>query len=1012
MKVFENQRIFKKLIIVFLSILIISIFVPNIVEAKNGAKGVGGILLDPLMSMFVGLSDGAITLLQKLILHTDGALIQVNSSASGIAKILGIVVAAVIIIGGVAAVIASGGTALAVASGVLTVIKSGAIAGVITFFISGYIANAALPEDFVLPQIKLSPYEIFANQIPLFDVDFFNPMDKQTKTTIVEPAKVEETKIDLDYKEETEGDKKYAKFNFAEHDFKVDITNAKEPQSALDAALYKDKTAVIGEAVYQYFKDNGESIGDTSVNGQNSAVFQIKTDSNTYKIKVYASGTGNAVKTTYDYYQNITTPAKTETVVLESTAYQLRKVVANWYIILRNMSLVALLSILVYVGIRIMISSTAADKSKYKQMLIDWVVAICLLFVLHYIMAFANLAVKKIIDVVDSTSVVKDESKLPNDYKDGRELSQDGAALNKGPQLFEITQKKQVNKAWEVLVEQRSKTTGVAESETEFYNLFKENNTKLYWPTSNFTEQARMMLQYVDEDSDASNYAYSSIGYKLIYCILVIYTFIFVFTYLKRTIYMAFLTLIAPLVALTYPIDKMNDGQAQAFNRWIKEYIFNLLIQPLHLILYMVLIGSAYEFAAKNIIYVVVALGFLTPAEKLLRSFFGFEKAHTPGLLAGPAGAAIMMNGVNRLLGKPPHKGNDGKGHGNSSEKDGNDKINLKDDMNMSGLYGEGSSNGDEIANIGSNARNVSNNISNEKATNSKRKLSEVAKNVGKENDISKIATNASKANGTSGNVINPLNLKGVNEKNKNVRRNRSVLRGFRYVGNKIQYKASREKPLRKLAGFGTGLVGAGVAMTAAGLAGITSGDPSKAAQYMITAGMGGYKLGTGVPNVITDLASSGGEYVEAFKDGYYDYDELKERKIKKRYNELRKDSEFNSEIERNLQKQHIEATPEDIFNEIGEDSVRYGFNANETVAIYQRMQQGYNKDDAMRQVQFVKNYGKSTSSLSHKDDEDLQKTLIDRIRKNSKKGTDEKEIEKRAMQLRKNLDETSKLIY
>lgn len=734
----------------------------------------------------------------------------------------------------------------------------------------------------------------------------------------------------------------------------------------------------------------------------------IEKNGNTYRFVIHEENNGvNVIKVTYDIYG---IKVKTET-EYTSTAYQLRKVVANWYIILRNMSLVALLSILVYVGIRIMISSTAADKSKYKQMLMDWLVAICLLFVLHYIMAFANLTVKKIIDIVDSTAVANNTSSLPDDVK-GKEISKDGVVLSKGNQLFEITQKKQVDRAWKVLVEQRADVNNVDPTETEFYDLFQENKTKLYWPTSNFTEQARMMLQYVDEDSDASNYAYASIGYKLIYCILVIYTFIFMFTYLKRTIYMAFLTLIAPLVALTYPIDKMNDGQAQAFNRWMKEYIFNLLIQPLHLILYMVLVGSAYEFAAKNIIYVVVALGFLTPAEKLLRSFFGFEKAHTPGLLAGPAGAAIMMNGVNKLLGKPPHKGNDGKGHGNSGEKAGNDKINLKEDMDMSGLYGDGSSNGDEIANIGSNVRNASNNISNEKATNSKRKLSEVAKNVGKENDISKIATNASKANGTSGNVINPLNLKGVNEKNKNVRRNRSVLRGFRNVGNKIQYKASREKPLRKLAGFGTGLVGAGVAMTAAGLAGITSGDPSKAAQYMITAGMGGYKLGTGVPNVITDLASSGGEYVEAFKDGYYDYNELQEREIKKRYKELKNDNEFNIDMEKNLQKQHIDATPEDVFNEIGEDSVRYGFDANETVAIYQRMQQGYDKDDAMRQVQFVKNYGKSTSSLNHKDDEDLQKTLIDRIRKNSKNGTDEKEIEKRAMQLRKNLDETSKLIY
>ena len=40
---------------------------------------------------------------------------------------------------------------------------------------------------------------------------------------------------------------------------------------------------------------------------------------------------------------------------------------------------------------------------------------------------------------------------------------------------------------------------------------------------------------------------------------------------------MAFLTIIAPLVALTYPIDKINDGKAQAFNMWFKEYIFNLL---------------------------------------------------------------------------------------------------------------------------------------------------------------------------------------------------------------------------------------------------------------------------------------------------------------------------------------------------------------------------------------------------------------------------------------------------
>ena len=305
-------------------------------------------------------------------------------------------------------------------------------------------------------------------------------------------------------------------------------------------------------------------------------------------------------------------------------------------------------------------------------------------------------------------------------------------------------------------------------------------------------------------------------------------------------------------------------------------------------------------------------------------------------------------------------------------------------------------------------------NNSNESATNSKGRLSQISRNVNNGSDMSRIATNISTTRNNPNTSTNSnTSARRLNTNNANNRkRNRSVIRGFQSVGNRIQYKASKERPLRKLAGIGTGLLGAGVAMTAAGLAGITSGDPSKAAQYMITAGMGGYKLGTGIPNSITDLTSSGVEYANAFKEGYYDYDELQEKEVKKKYKELRKDYEFNRELEMSLKKQHSNADASKVIESLGEDSIRYDFNANETAAIYQRMQQGYDKEEAMRQVQFVKNYGKSTSSLNHKDDEDLQKTLVDRIRKNSSKGTDEETIKNRAIELRKNLDATSDLLY
>ena len=58
--------------------------------------------------------------------------------------------------------------------------------------------------------------------------------------------------------------------------------------------------------------------------------------------------------------------------------------------------------------------------------------------------------------------------------------------------------------------------------------------------------------------------------------------------------------MIAPLITLTYPLDKIKDKKSQAFDMWLKEFIFNALIQPLHLLLYIVLLGSATELAIDN----------------------------------------------------------------------------------------------------------------------------------------------------------------------------------------------------------------------------------------------------------------------------------------------------------------------------------------------------------------------------------------------------------------------------
>lgn len=60
--------------------------------------------------------------------------------------------------------------------------------------------------------------------------------------------------------------------------------------------------------------------------------------------------------------------------------------VASWYYALRNIAAVGLLCVLIYVAIRILLSTVAEDKAHYKDLLVDWVKAACLVILAHVLM--------------------------------------------------------------------------------------------------------------------------------------------------------------------------------------------------------------------------------------------------------------------------------------------------------------------------------------------------------------------------------------------------------------------------------------------------------------------------------------------------------------------------------------------------------------------------------------------------------------------------------------------------
>lgn len=171
-----------------------------------------------------------------------------------------------------------------------------------------------------------------------------------------------------------------------------------------------------------------------------------------------------------------------------SSASYISKIIAKWYIGFRNLAIVGLLSVLVYLGIRILISTAATDKAKYKERIQDWLVALCLVFVIHFIMSGILMLSDNVTALLGNTD---------NSIYTVKAINKDGESSTFNTNLTGLIRLKAQSDAWE----------------------------------------------------DATAYA-------IMYLVIVGYTAVFTFMYFKRFLYIAFLTMIAPLVALTYPIDK------------------------------------------------------------------------------------------------------------------------------------------------------------------------------------------------------------------------------------------------------------------------------------------------------------------------------------------------------------------------------------------------------------------------------------------------------------------------
>ena len=86
----------------------------------------------------------------------------------------------------------------------------------------------------------------------------------------------------------------------------------------------------------------------------------------------------------------------------QNIGVQLRDTISRWYVAIRNIALVIMMIVLLYIGIRMLLSTLSSDKAKYRQMLQDWLMGVLILFFMHYIMAFSVTIVQRLTDVVST----------------------------------------------------------------------------------------------------------------------------------------------------------------------------------------------------------------------------------------------------------------------------------------------------------------------------------------------------------------------------------------------------------------------------------------------------------------------------------------------------------------------------------------------------------------------------------------------------------------------------------
>lgn len=152
-----------------------------------------------------------------------------------------------------------------------------------------------------------------------------------------------------------------------------------------------------------------------------------------------------------------------------------------------------------------------------------------------------------------------------------------------------------------------------------------------------------------------------SIVYLIMYAYVTYMTIVFLLAYFKRLFYIIVMVIVAPVVSALYALGKTGK---ESFNRWLKEFIMGVMVQPFQLLIYSVLflipmkvmtssgveIGTGaftVQYATLDTqIFALIAMSMIRPIEKFMRNIFGFTGTALDNVASFESGKKTLDKGA------------------------------------------------------------------------------------------------------------------------------------------------------------------------------------------------------------------------------------------------------------------------------------------------------------------------------------------------------------------------------